>query len=75
MLRNFLRRSTGWFFLWSLALFLAARPRVGMAGFEPATSCSQGRRITRLSYIPMNEQPVRESNPPLRLERAESFDR
>ena len=25
---------------------------VGMAGFEPAFSCAQGRRIARLSYIP-----------------------
>src|SRR6516165_4919253 len=49
-----------------------------MAGFEPALSCSQGRRISRLSYIPnrdstrSSKQPVRESNPPLRLERAVS---
>ena len=27
--------------------------RIGTAGFEPAISCSQGRRITRLSYIPL----------------------
>ena len=25
---------------------------IGMAGFEPAFSCSQGRRIARLSHIP-----------------------
>ena len=29
-----------------------ANHRIGTAGFEPAISCSQGRRITRLSYIP-----------------------
>ena len=36
-------------------LMVPLRPsyRVGMAGFEPAVSCSQGRRIARLSYIPM----------------------
>jgi hypothetical protein len=44
------------YFLSSPALFLAAlRPRIGMAGFEPAISCSQGRRITRLSYIPARQ--------------------
>jgi hypothetical protein len=26
---------------------------VGAAGFEPATSCAQGRRATRLRYAPM----------------------
>ena len=26
---------------------------VGMAGFEPAASCSQSRRATKLRYIPM----------------------
>ncbi len=33
--------------------FLAAsRPKIGTAGFKPAFSCSQGRRIARLSYVP-----------------------
>ena len=27
-------------------------PRVGTAGFEPAASCSQSRRATRLRYVP-----------------------
>lgn len=35
-----------------------------MAGFEPALSCSQGRRITRLSYIPCNERAAREGIEP-----------
>jgi hypothetical protein len=26
---------------------------VGMTGFEPATSCSQSRRATKLRYIPL----------------------
>ncbi len=30
----------------------AFQAKVGMAGFEPAFSCSQGRRIARLSHIP-----------------------
>ncbi len=50
---------------------------VGTAGFEPAISCTQSRRIARLSHIPEGrnappEHPVRESNPPLRRERAVS---
>ena len=27
---------------------------VGIAGFEPATSCSQSKRDTKLRYIPIN---------------------
>jgi hypothetical protein len=30
---------------------------VGVTGFEPATSCSQNRRSTRLSYAPKDEAP------------------
>ena len=26
--------------------------KIGMTGFEPATSCSQSRRATKLRYIP-----------------------
>jgi hypothetical protein len=33
----------------------ASVDRVGMVGFEPTVSCSQGRRIPRLSYIPRCE--------------------
>ena len=32
--------------------FSAGRKRVGATGFEPATSCSQNRRTTRLCYAP-----------------------
>lgn len=35
---------------------------VGMAGFDPATSCSPSRRAPRLRYIPMNWSPRRGSN-------------
>lgn len=27
--------------------------KIGMTGFEPAASCSQSRRATKLRYIPM----------------------
>ena len=38
-----------------------------MAGFEPAVSCSQGRRIARLSHTPIDRQSAqRESNPHVR---------
>ena len=30
--------------------------RIGAAGFEPTTSCSQSRRSTKLSYAPRREQ-------------------
>jgi hypothetical protein len=29
-----------------------AKILIGMTGFEPATSCSQSRRATKLRYIP-----------------------
>ena len=29
---------------------------VGKTGFEPATSCSQSRRSTRLSYFPYKKE-------------------
>ena len=45
-----------------------------MVGFEPTVSCSQGRRISRLSYIPrsdieskartMTREGVEPSSPP-----------
>jgi hypothetical protein len=28
--------------------------KIGMTGFEPATSCSQSRRATKLRYIPLH---------------------
>ena len=31
-------------------------PMVGTTGFEPATSCSQSRRATRLRHVPMPER-------------------
>ncbi len=30
---------------------------VGASGFEPETSCAQGRRATRLRYAPTGEGP------------------
>jgi len=41
---------------------------VGAAGFEPAISCSQGRRNTRLSHAPIDSlrSAQRESNPHIR---------
>ena len=30
---------------------------VGTTGFEPATSCSQSRRATRLRHVPTSKQP------------------
>ena len=35
---------------------LDADAMVGMTGFEPATSCSQSRRSTRLSYFPYKKE-------------------
>ena len=35
---------------------VAGIPFVGLAGFEPATSCSQSRRATKLRYSPMRER-------------------
>ena len=40
---------------------VAGIPFVGLAGFEPATSCSQSRRATKLRYSPMRE---RAAHPP-----------
>jgi hypothetical protein len=49
-------------------------PRVRAAGFEPAVSSARGLRISQAFPRPDRscEQPVWESNPPLRLERAVS---
>jgi hypothetical protein len=33
------------------------KPLVGATGFEPATSCSQSRRATRLRYAPSAARP------------------
>lgn len=38
--------------------FLPVHP-VGMAGFEPATSCSQSRRATKLRHIPKTDVQVK----------------
>jgi hypothetical protein len=35
---------------------------IGMTGFEPATSCSQSRRATKLRYIPDCETLLTNSN-------------
>ena len=31
---------------------------VGITGFEPVASCSQGRRATKLRYIPITETTI-----------------
>lgn len=36
---------------------------VGIAGFEPATACSQSRCATKLRYIPIKWRRRRDSNP------------
>jgi len=33
---------------------------VGTTGFEPATSCAQGRRATRLRYVPNQNRSIRQ---------------
>ncbi len=44
-----------------------SRQTVGVAGFEPALSCSRSRRITRLSHTPIESTSAqRESNPHFR---------
>ena len=44
---------------YSTALFLAAtRPRIGMAGFEPAISCSRSRRINQAILHPVPKCPA-----------------
>ena len=35
---------------------LSYRPNIGVTGFEPAASCSQSRRSTKLSYTPKSKK-------------------
>ena len=38
---------------WGSTIELRPQDMVGTTGFEPATSCSQSRRATKLRYSPM----------------------
>lgn len=41
---------------WGSTIELRPQDMVGTTGFEPATSCSQSRRSTRLSYFPYKKE-------------------
>jgi hypothetical protein len=51
----------------------SSRQPVGMAGFEPALSCSRSRRIARLSHAPSRPSAQRESNPHFRHGKAVGY--